>query len=111
MTRQQAKGAERDDGAVISAVVAQASQALIVPILSSPISPRSRVRWAIIASKGSSMTEFTAWVRKRIGTSGAPETRTIAAARAVIAMLVEKKIGSLLRLPAILPPCRTPPRP
>jgi len=62
------------------------SYALTGPILRSPISARSRVRWAIIASKGSSMTAFTACVRKRIGTSGAPGMRTIAAASAVIAM-------------------------
>ena len=36
-------------------------------------------------------------------TSGAPGMRTIADAMAVIAMYVEKKIGSVRRLPSILP--------
>jgi hypothetical protein len=50
MARQKAEDAEHGDLTMMSAVVAQAAQALTAPILSSPISARSRVRWAIIAS-------------------------------------------------------------
>src|SRR5947209_20005452 len=77
----------------MSAVVAHAAQALTAPILSSPISARSRVRWAIIASKGSSMTAFTAWVRKRIGTSGAPGTRTIRDGYRMVTAFVRRRLG------------------
>src|SRR5439155_4351840 len=58
-----------------------------------PISARSRVRWAIIASKGSSMTAFTAWVRKRIGTSGAPGTRTIRDGYRMVTAFVRRRLG------------------